>query len=126
MKRTLTQFARKLRKEQTDAEKIIWQCLRNKQMNGNKFRRQFQIDKYIVDFICLNKKLIIELDGGQHANNKKDLKRDAFLKSKGYNIIRIWDNEVMSNKEGVLEMIENIINADAPHPNPLPKVERGK
>ncbi len=121
MKRILTKFARQLRKKQTDAEKILWQCLRNRQLKGNKFRRQFQIGNYIVDFVCLEKRLIIELDGGQHANNKKDLERNIFLKSKGYKIIRIWDNELLVNKESVLEMIQNVIDNSPPHPYPLPK-----
>ncbi|MCX8092836.1 MAG: DUF559 domain-containing protein [Candidatus Goldbacteria bacterium] len=110
MKRTLTKFARSLRKRQTDAEKILWNFLRNRRMNGYKFKRQFQIGNYIVDFVCLDKKFIIELDGGQHSNNRKDLIRDAFLKSNGYKILRIWNNEFLLNKKSVLEMIKNTID----------------
>jgi len=100
--------ARELRKNQTDAEKAIWRLVRAKQITGLKFRRQHPIQPYIVDFVCPEKMLIIELDGGQHADNEAvvyDEKRTKFLESKGYTVIRFWNNEVLNNIEGVYEVI---------------------
>ncbi len=100
--------ARQLRKNQTDAEQAIWRLVRAKQIEGLKFRRQHPIQPYIVDFICPEKKLVIELDGGQHADNEAvvyDKKRTKFLESKGYTVVRFWNNEVINNIEGVYEVI---------------------
>jgi very-short-patch-repair endonuclease len=98
--------ARALRKNQTDAEIVFWKMVRAKRLNGLKFRRQHPIQPYIVDFVCPEKKLIIELDGGQHAEaNVYDEKRTTFLEAKGYNIIRFWNNEVLNNIEGVYEVL---------------------
>ena len=102
MKRT--QFARILRKKQTSQEQKLWSLLRNRQFFGLKFKRQYPIGEYIVDFICVEKSLIIELDGGQHNiddNIKKDENRTKYLNSKGYQVIRVWNNEVDKNLEGV-------------------------
>jgi very-short-patch-repair endonuclease len=98
-----TEFARKLRNEMTDAEKRIWFALRGRHFMGLKFRRQHVIVPYIVDFICLELKLIIELDGGQHAFEKsRDTRRTKFLNDQGFQVIRYWNNEVLGNIEGVL------------------------
>ena len=98
--------ARKLRTNQTDAEAKIWRLVRAKQIEGLKFRRQHPIQQYIVDFICPERKLIIELDGGQHAQAiEYDEKRTQFLESKGYTVIRFWNNEVLTNIEGVYEVL---------------------
>ncbi len=106
----LTVTARALRKNQTDVEKILWQHLRNRQLVGYKFRRQFPIAPYIADFACLELKLIIELDGGQHADQTNyDNKRRMFLKQRGFKIIRFWNNEVIENTAGVLEAIRLVI-----------------
>lgn len=111
--------ARDLRKHMTDAETRLWQALRGKQLAGVKFRRQQAIGPYIVDFICLEAKLIVELDGGQHAEAVEyDGRRDAWLASEGFCLLRFWDNEVMENLEGVLMRIaENL--SPTPHPSPL-------
>lgn len=116
---TRTSLAQKLRRNQTEAEKKIWSLLRNSQA-GYKFRRQFPIDPYIVDFICVDKKLVIEIDGGQHTE-EKDQARDAFLKAKGYRILRFWNNEVLDNNEGVAQVIREALAS--PHPGPLPTGE---
>jgi very-short-patch-repair endonuclease len=103
-----TTFARKLRKNQTDAEALLWSRLKNRQLAGLKFRRQKLIEQYIVDFACTEKKIVIELDGSQHLlelNKQKDAFRTAILESKGYKVIRFWDNEVLNNTQGVLEKI---------------------
>ena len=104
------QYAKALRQNQTNAEGLLWHYLRNKQLDGHKFRRQQPIGPYIVDFACLPRKLIVELDGGQHAKQKAyDKKRDTFLKDKGYRILRFWNNEVFENCFGVLESIYNAL-----------------
>ena len=98
----------------TDAEKILWFYLQKKQFHNLKFRRQQPIGNYIVDFACLEKNIIIELDGGQHNethNIEYDAKRDEFLKSHGFKVIRIWNNEIFENIDGVLEYLERAIAA---------------
>ena len=97
-----------LRKNHTPWELKLWGLLRNKKLAGLKFRRQFKIGPYIVDFCCLEKKLIIELDGGHHNLDTvipKDDKRDRFLKQLGFSVLRFWNNELDSNPEGVTEAI---------------------
>jgi very-short-patch-repair endonuclease len=98
--------ARLLRKNSTDAEKRFWSQLRNRRLNGWKFRRQFPIGQYIVDFECYELKLIVEVDGGQHAEQEfYDIRRTEYLQSKGYRVVRFWNNEVLGNLEGVLETL---------------------
>ena len=102
----LTNKARSLRKNKTDVEQLVWKYLRNRQQYNYKFRRQFPIESYIVDFACLELKLIIELDGGQHANRiNYDDQRSLFLEQRGFKVIRFWNNDVTENTEGVLEAI---------------------
>ncbi len=109
--------ARSLRKNQTDAEFMLWQLLRGKRMEGLKFRRQHPIPPYIVDFVCTEKKLIIEADGGQHAEAiDYDNKRTAFLESKGYKVIRFWNNEILTNSEGVYQVLQKHLNIEIPSP----------
>lgn len=120
MKNRLTQLARELRKEATDAERLLWYYLRARRFNNLKFRRQQPIGDYIVDFICFEKKLIIEVDGGQHAENEeRDLERTTWLKQKGYNVIRFWNNDVLHNCRGVLEEIFR-------HCEELPSLNKGR
>jgi very-short-patch-repair endonuclease len=95
-----------LRKRPTDAEQLLWKHLRMKQMEGLKFRRQQPVDKYIVDFVCFEKRLIIEVDGGQHAvEGNKDKERDTYLQQCWFKVLRFWNNEVLQNTEGVLTVI---------------------
>ena len=104
-----TYIARELRKNQTPQERKLWNILRNHQFCGYEFRRQYPIGDYIVDFICREKKIIIELDGGQHNEGENiinDVKRTEFLKSLGYKVIRFWNNEVDNNVEGVFDIIK--------------------
>src|SRR5262245_29275170 len=96
---------RKLRGTQTDAERKLWLELRDRRLGGFKFVRQEAIGPYIVDFICREQKLIIEVDGGQHAESAKDVVRDAYLTRAGYRVMRFWNNDVLRNREGVLETI---------------------
>ena len=109
----LKNYARQLRKNSTDAEYRLWQSIRARQLLDYKFRRQNVMGEYIVDFICLRAKLIIELDGGQHAEQVDyDLKRTQFLESQGYQVIRFWNNEVLQQHDAVLEKIRLILIED--------------
>jgi very-short-patch-repair endonuclease len=102
----LTNKARFLRKNQTAVEQLLWKHLRNRQLYNYKFRRQFPIEPYIADFVCLELKLIIELDGGQHAYRiDYDDQRSLFLERREFKVIRFWNNDVIENIEGVLEAI---------------------
>jgi len=113
-KRNKIAIAKKLRINSTDTEKYLWKYLRERQLEGFKFRRQHPIGKYIVDFVNLERKIIIELDGGQHLENKKDKLRDKWLEKQGYEVLRFWDNEVLTNVEGVLEVIREKILSPSP------------
>ena len=109
--------ARALRKNATDAEMMLWQSLRNNQLAGCKFRRQHEIGKYAADFVCIEKKLIIEVDGGQHSQEKyKDGVRDGWLREQGFKVLRIWDNEVLTNIVGVLDLVRESATP-SPHPS---------
>ena len=103
--------AKALRKESTDTEKLLWKYLRAKRMKGYKFRRQEPIGRYIVDFVCQEKRLIIEVDGSQHSVERdRDKRRDNWLEGQGYKVLRFWNNEVLINTEGILEVIrDNLI-----------------
>jgi len=102
----LVSLSGNLRKSQTDAENLLWRRLRREQLKGLRFRRQHPIGRYIVDFVCLEKRLILEIDGGQHdIERDKDEQRTNWLISEGYNVLRFWNNEVLTNLEGVLEEI---------------------
>jgi len=102
-------IARKLRKNLTEAEKYLWYVLRLNHL-GVKFRRQAPIGKYIVDFACYDKKLVVELDGGQHFENKDDEERDGWLRQQGFNVLRFWNNEVLENREGAVLKIKEYLN----------------
>lgn len=98
--------ARQLRQRSTNAEHILWQKLRNRHLNGYKFRRQTPVGVYIADFNCVHLKIIVEIDGGQHAEQKDyDSVRTEFLESHGYKVVRFWNNDVLTNIEGVLETL---------------------
>lgn len=108
MRNRLIPLARKLRKKMTDAEFKLWCHIRNNQL-GVKFRRQFTIDDYIVDFCCLESRLVIEIDGGKHADLKTDRLRDEYLRSQGFKVLRFWNSDVLQNIEGVLSEIQKEI-----------------
>lgn len=116
---------RKLRRNQTDAERTLWFRLRDRRLRGMKFRRQAPIDNYIVDFCCESSRLIVELDGGQHAEQTaEDAQRTAVLEANGYLVLRFWNNDVLQNIDGVLKTILDTSRPVPPHPNPLPNGER--
>jgi very-short-patch-repair endonuclease len=98
----------------TEAEKRIWSRLRAHRLHGASFRRQIPIGRYIVDFICLEARLIVEVDGGQHAENARDKVREAWLRSQDFVVLRFWNNEVLSNIEGVMEKIAETLPASPP------------
>ena len=108
--RRIVAAARKLRRSTTDVERKLWHRIRDKQIEGFRFRRQRPVGRFIVDFICLDARLIVELDGGQHAENvAHDKKRSAFLESLGYRVLRFWNNEVIENMDGVLERLREAL-----------------
>jgi len=124
------QFVRTLRKRMTDAERRLWYYLRDRRLGGWKFRRQYPVGPYIVDFICPEKNVVIEVDGGQHAENEEmDLQRSAYLNKMGYRVFRFWNNQVLQETEAILEAILAILaegkqNSPSPQPSP-PLGERG-
>lgn len=127
MKRNNIERCRNLRKNQTDAEKKLWAIVRNRQLSGVKFRRQFPVGKYILDFYCPEYRLGIEADGGQHYENRcrqRDELRTKELNRLGVEIIRFSDREILTNFDGVYEIIQKTIENkkdNSPHLNPLPK-----
>ncbi|MBR0779052.1 DUF559 domain-containing protein [Bradyrhizobium diazoefficiens] len=111
-----TERARSLRGVSTDAERILWYRLRARRLNGCKFVRQEPIGPYTVDFICREARLIIEVDGGQHADNPRDAVRDEWLTDRNYRVLRFWNNDVSRNLAGVLETIITALAEAPPHP----------
>ncbi len=107
-----TQRARRLRRNATDAELRLWHRLRSRSILGFKFVRQEPIGPYIVDFACRERRLIVELDGSQHADSMRDVVRDRWLAEQGYHVLRFWNNDVMVNMEGVLETIAMVLNGE--------------
>ncbi len=125
MTKRLTILAKNLRKNSTATELKLWKYLRAKRLNSIKFKRQQPIGRYIVDFVCFERKIIIELDGGQHAqpeHMQKDIERDNYFAKQGYRVLRFWDNELFTNTRDVLETILDKCNH--PLPDPLPSRER--
>ena len=120
--------ARRLRRRATDAERRLWRALRNRRMAGAKFRRQHPVGRYIVDFVCLEHRLAIEVDGGQHIlQAEHDEKRTAFLASQGFRVLRFWNHDVLLRTDEVLEAIYRALmeeTAPSPQPSP-PEGERG-
>jgi len=98
-------FARTMRNDATKAENLLWQQLRNRQMDGQKFRRQVPLDGYILDFVCMEARLIIEVDGSQHAENRRDEARDAHFRSEGFRVMRFWNEEIETGLDFVCRSI---------------------
>ena len=120
-------FARGLRRRQTAAERRLWAHLRGRRLLGVKFARQVPIDPNIVDFCCRERKLIVELDGGQHAMRANyDAGRTAFLQALGYRVLRFWDNEALGNTDGVLHRIAQAVTVTTARPSPRPSPQRGE
>jgi very-short-patch-repair endonuclease len=98
-------FAKGMRSNATDAERVLWRHLRAHRFAAGKFKRQQPIGPYIVDFVCLASRLIIEADGGQHLDSALDVRRDAWLREQGFTVLRFWNNDVLERTESVLEEI---------------------
>ena len=105
----------------TEAEKRIWFHIRAHRLNGASFRRQFPIGAYIVDFVCFEGRLIVEIDGGQHAESQRDKARETWLQSQGFVVLRFWNNDVLANTEGVIEKINEALNTSSPPSPTLPR-----
>ena len=127
---TKTGRSRRLRHDATDVERRLWYRLRSRQLGGAKFVRQERIGPYVADFACREQRLIIEVDGGQHATDPRDAVRDKWLADRGYRVLRFWNNDVLANTDGVLEAIaasfDRMLPAPqtrggAPSPRPSPR-----
>jgi very-short-patch-repair endonuclease len=116
-----TERARELRKNATDAEQRLWRRLRDRQLLGLKFRRQHRIGRFIADFYCDECRLVIELDGGQHADRiTADERRTAYLEGRAIAVLRFWNNDVLTNTDGVLERIVEVATARRRNETPSP------
>jgi very-short-patch-repair endonuclease len=117
-------LARRLRRDHTDAEQELWKRIRDRLL-GVKFRRQYSIGPYVVDFCCLEQLLMVELDGGQHAQQiSKDEERTAYLANGGFRVLRFWNDQVLRDIDLVIEEI--VRNLKVPHPHPLPSIGWGE
>ena len=102
--------ARGLRRRSTDAERLLWSRLRNRRLMGLKFRRQFPMGMYIVDFACQERKLVVEIDGGHHQERRaSDMVRTSWLNSRGFRVVRYWNNEVLEDVDSVMESIRMVL-----------------
>jgi very-short-patch-repair endonuclease len=108
--------ARELRASSTDVERRLWAVLRGRRLRGYKFRRQRPIGRFIVDFACIERRLMIEADGGQHADDPTDAHRTAWLQRNGWRVIRFWNNDILTNTEGVLEAVLHALKDHSPSP----------
>jgi very-short-patch-repair endonuclease len=116
---------RKLRNNPTDAEQRLWSVLRRRQLDGCKFRRQHPYYGFILDFVCMERKVVVEVDGGQHAGSVRDADRDEFLRKGGFVVLRFWNHDVLRDAEAVANEIHRILQTrDATHhPHPSPPLE---
>jgi 2-isopropylmalate synthase len=108
----LTARARALRRDATEAEKVLWRMLRDRGLGGVKIRRQVPLGPYIADFACLEHRLVIEADGGQHADSPADAERDAWLASQGFRVLRLWNHDILGNREGVMAVIAKAVGVE--------------
>ena len=97
--------SKRLRENQTEAERIFWNAVRQKRLDGYRFRRQYPVGPYFADFACVERKLLVEIDGGQHCENKKDEIRTACLEKDGFTVLRFWNNDILENIDGVLQTL---------------------
>lgn len=115
------QRARNLRTNLTNTEQLLWSRLRRRQVNGHKFRRQLVLGPYIADFVCVERKLVVELDGGQHSERTDyDQRRTRWLEQGGFRVLRFWNHQVFMELEGVLRTIEATLEDPPPCPSPTP------
>mgnify|MGYP000678056433 CR=1 FL=1 len=114
------EFAKHLRSHMTESENRLWRRLRARRLNGEKFRRQQPIGPYVVDFVHFGARLIVEADGGQHNDALHDEKRDNWLREQGFTVMRFWNNEIMSNLDGVLAAVMDAVAGSPLSPGPSP------
>jgi very-short-patch-repair endonuclease len=112
VKRQISRHAAPLRRESTDAERLLWSRLRDRRLNGWKFRRQHTIGPFIADFVCLELMMIVEADGGQHSE-EADASRTAYLRRQGFRVVRYWNNDILQNLDGVLEHLASLLGDQA-------------
>ena len=112
------QLPRKLRNTMTDAEIRLWQRMRSRQIAGCKFRRQHPFLDYVLDFVCLERRLVVEVDGGQHLESERDHVRDGRLQEAGFDVLRFWNNQVLQEMDAVVEVIWAALQEDTPTPSP--------
>jgi very-short-patch-repair endonuclease len=129
VRRQISPHAARLRRERTDVEDLIWQAIRNRQCAGFKFRFQATIGAFVADFLCVEARLIVELDGGQHSA-AVDAARTRFLEARGYRVVRFWNSDVVENRDGVLGAIRlalaaRMVERRRPSPNPSRESGRG-
>ena len=128
VRRTISKHAARLRREMTDAELALWSRLRNRRLLDHKFRSQWTLGPFVADFCCLSARLVVEVDGGQHSK-RRDAGRTAWLEEQGFRVLRFWNNDVLTNMDGVLEVIAAALKEQEeqdPHPSPLPQAGEGE
>jgi len=118
--------ARNFRQNPTDAERKLWWQLRKLPLGSSHIRRQATIGPYVADFACHTNRIVIEIDGGQHADNTTDLARTTYLNAQGYRVLRFWNNDVLDNIDSVIETIISVFRTAPPTPDPSPPQERGE
>ena len=123
MHRRISPHAVHLRQNATDAERRLWHELRGRRLEGYKFKRQWSLGPYVVDFCCWERRLVVEVDGGQHSE-EADRDRPGWLKRNGYRVIRFWNHDVLANTDGVVQVILDCLQTH-PHPDPLPQAGEG-
>jgi very-short-patch-repair endonuclease len=125
---TLRTFAKTMRHVPTDAEKKFWWLVRDRRLGGYKFKRQHPIGNYIADFVCIEAKLIVELDGGQHAEQLEyDAKRDAFFVSQGFRVVRFWNSEFLRHQDAIArKRLAELDGGESPSPQPSPPLRGGE
>jgi very-short-patch-repair endonuclease len=123
----VTLRVKQLRTNMTDAERRLWRVLWARSL-GSKFRRQVPLGPYVVDFVCFQSKVIVELDGSQHADSKSDMVRDQYFKDRGYRLLRFWNSDVMNNQDGILQRIVELTDPSpgAPLRGAPPSPSRGE
>ena len=118
-----TSRARALRSNMTDAERKLWYAFRDRRFADFKFRRQVPIGPFIADFICYDARVVVEVDGGQHADSASDARRDRWFAANDFLVLRFWNNDVLKNREGVLISVLEVLHQRTPHPA---RAERGR
>jgi very-short-patch-repair endonuclease len=107
-------WARVLRRDRTEAERVLWGLLRSRRLGGAKFRRQHPVGPFIADFACVAAMLVVEADGGQHVDSETDVRRTEWLRGRGWRVMRFWNNQILESPEGVLEAIARELGRPSP------------